>query len=289
MRGRLGNVLPPAPEAGGPPGTLGCGTGPWLPGASSAGRAGRLAAGPPTSSDRVVGLTAPSPPTTGSPASAARPGHDSPTASGTCTCSPPNSPTSTGNTPRYGGVRVDPAVLVQPGRGRIPHRRRPRTRQTPRPASPPDPGGRRCTAARRSACRASARAHPGRARRIPPQPGHTPAGPVTGRGTGSAAAPYPGTARGQRGPSAPVGRLVAPGTNVLSRRDRPLMTAPTTRSVPAVAPGRPVRFAAPTPTPGPRGAPAVRSAPCARAAAAPARLPCPPCRARRRPSGRRRP
>ncbi len=43
--------------------------------------------------------TANSRPTTGSPSSAAPPGPGCPTATGTCTCSPPSSPTSTGPTP----------------------------------------------------------------------------------------------------------------------------------------------------------------------------------------------
>ncbi len=51
-----------------------------------------------------------------------------------------------------GRVRVGPAVLVQPGRGRLPHRRRPRPDQTPgaaRPAAAPGPGRRTAPAARR--------------------------------------------------------------------------------------------------------------------------------------------
>ncbi len=52
-----------------------------------------------STSARAAGRTAPSPRTTGSPSSAGRRGRGSPTGSGTCTSSPPNSPTSTGNTP----------------------------------------------------------------------------------------------------------------------------------------------------------------------------------------------
>jgi alpha-glucosidase len=47
--------------------------------------------------------------TTGSPSSAARPGPACPTVTGTCTCSPRSSRTSTGNTPPYG--RSSPDIL----------------------------------------------------------------------------------------------------------------------------------------------------------------------------------
>ena len=85
------------------------------------------------------GRTAISRPTTGAAASADRPGLGSPRptavrASGTCTCSRPSSPTSTGPIPRSGRVRADDAVLVRHGRRRIPDRRRPRPGQGRRAA-----------------------------------------------------------------------------------------------------------------------------------------------------------
>ena len=54
-----------------------------------------------TSSGTAPARTVPSRRTTGSPSSAARPGPGSRTASGTCTSSPPSSPTWTGPTPRW--------------------------------------------------------------------------------------------------------------------------------------------------------------------------------------------
>ena len=78
--------------------------------------------------------------TTGSPSSAARPGPASPSptarpASGTCTCSTPRSPTSTGTTPRCAReFRGDPALLARPRRRRLPGRRRARPGQGAGPA-----------------------------------------------------------------------------------------------------------------------------------------------------------
>ena len=79
-----------------------------------------------TCSARAGAAAGRSRPTTGSPSSAARPGPAWRTASGTCTCSTPRSPTSTGET-RGGGEFEDVLRFwLDRGVGRLPDRRRPR-------------------------------------------------------------------------------------------------------------------------------------------------------------------
>ena len=64
-------------------------------------------------------------------------------AAGTCTCSSPSSPTSTGRNPeRRRGHARRPAVLARPRRRRVPHRRRPLHRQGPGAARRPARAGR---------------------------------------------------------------------------------------------------------------------------------------------------
>ena len=62
-------------------------------------------------------------------------------ASGTCTCSTPASPTSTGTTRGPRRVRRHPAVLARPGRRRLPGRRRARPGQGGRPGRLARPAG----------------------------------------------------------------------------------------------------------------------------------------------------
>ena len=113
-RGRLPGVDPlfgvavrrRRPGARGPPARA-CGSSstssPTTPPTSTPGSARRWPAAPrasATTSAPARARTVNCRPTTGSRSSAAPPGRGSPTATGTCTCSPPSSPTSTGTTPR---------------------------------------------------------------------------------------------------------------------------------------------------------------------------------------------
>ena len=95
--------------------------------------------------------------------SAGRPGRSTrPPASGTCTCSSPSSPTSTGRNPdgRRGHARRA-AVLARPRRRRLPHRRGPLHRQGPElPDEPAELGRSPASASTTTRGRTAAARHP---------------------------------------------------------------------------------------------------------------------------------